>query len=124
MSFRRHRADGGQATVEFVLVLPVLVALLLAVVQVAVLARAQISVGAAAREATRAAAVGEPVSAAYDAAEAASGLARARLDVRIDHDGAMVTARVSYRDDTTIPLVGRLTGPVTLRSTVVMRRER
>jgi Flp pilus assembly protein TadG len=120
----QHPRDRGQATVELVLILPVLAALLLAVVQVAVLARAQIAVGAAAREAARAAAVGESLGAVYDAAEAASGLTRGRLEVRIDHDDTFVTARVVYRDDTTVPLVGRLAGPVTLRSAVVMRRER
>ena len=53
----RPRPARGQATVEFVLVLPLVVVVCLAVVQVAVVARRDVLVAHAAREAARAAAV-------------------------------------------------------------------
>ena len=54
---RRRRGDGGQASVELALVLPLVVLLLLAVVQLGLLVRDQILVVHAAREAAREAAV-------------------------------------------------------------------
>jgi Flp pilus assembly protein TadG len=119
----RRSSPRGQATVELVFLLPVVLVLLLAVVQVAVVARAHVLVGAAARDAARTAAVGSAES-AREAALAGSGLDATRTDVRIDIDGEMVTAHVIYRDGTTVPLVGRLTGDVTVQASVTMRRER
>ena len=57
------RDDGGQATVEFALVLPLLAVLLLAVVQVGLVVRDQVLLTHAAREAARAVAVREVPSA-------------------------------------------------------------
>ncbi|HEX7097162.1 MAG TPA: TadE/TadG family type IV pilus assembly protein [Acidimicrobiales bacterium] len=120
---RRRRLDRGQATVELVLVLPLVFALVLAVAQVAVVARAHVLVGAAARDAARAAAVGD-VAGARQAALDGSGLDPARTEVDVDVGATVVTARVRYRDPTTVPIVGRLVGDVTVGATVVMRRER
>jgi pilus assembly protein CpaE len=106
-----------------VLVLPLVAVLLLAIAQVAVVARAHVLVGAAAQEAARAAAVGGTDDDARAAAERAVPLDASRLTVRIDVQGDLVVAEVTYRDDTTVPMVGRLVGPVTVRATVVMRRE-
>lgn len=59
------RDDGGQATVEFALALPLLAVLLLAVVQVGLVVRDQVVLVHAAREAARAVAIREsPGSAA------------------------------------------------------------
>jgi Flp pilus assembly protein TadG len=113
----------GQATVELVFMLPLVLVLLLAVVQVAVVARAHVLVGAAARDAARAAAVGGAES-ARDAALDGSGLDPARTDVQVVIDGEMITAHVTYRDGTSVPLVGRLAGDVTVQASVTMRRER
>jgi Flp pilus assembly protein TadG len=105
------------------LLLPVVVVLVLAVVQVGVVARANVLVGVAAREAARAAAIGQSDTEAHDAAARASGLDPTRLRVDVDVGDSTVTAHAAYRDDTTIPLVGRLAAPVTVRADVTMHRE-
>ena len=116
-----HR-QRGQATVELVLLLPLVFVLLLAVVQVALVARDHVLVGAAARDAARAAAVGD-VDGARRAALDGSGLDAADTEVDIDVGAARVTARVRHRNRTTVPIVGRLVGDVTVEAVVVMQRE-
>ena len=61
---RRWGGEGGQSTVELVLLIPVVVLALLLVLQVALVARAQVLVVDAAREGARAAAVDGPDAAA------------------------------------------------------------
>ena len=115
--------QGGQATVELALALPVVVLALLLVVQVALVARAQVLVVHAAREGARAASVGEP---AAPAARATPGLDPGRLAVHQGGGGAagaLVTVSVAYRAATEVPLVGGLLGDVTVRATVTMRVE-
>ena len=53
-----RRSEGGQATVELVLVLPVVVLLVMAVLQVGLVARAEVMTIHASREGARVAAVG------------------------------------------------------------------
>lgn len=122
----REGRQGGQATVELVLVLPVVVLLALLVAQAAVLARDQLLVVHAAREAARAAAVDPDPSAAGAAAAEAGPLddRRLRTTLRGRHEaGSRVTATVSYRAATTTPLVGRLLGDITLTGSATMRVE-
>jgi Flp pilus assembly protein TadG len=117
------RRERGQATVELALVLPVIVLLLLAVLQVALVARANVLVAGAARDAARSAAIDGDADAARIAAVDGSGLDPARLIVDVEVGADVVRATVSYRHSTDVALVGRLVQDVTLRSTVVMRRE-
>lgn len=116
----------GQATVELVLVLPVVVLALLLVVQVALVARAQVLVVDAAREGARAAAVDGP-DAAAGAASTTPGLVADRLAVSAERDSArsgdLVRVVVRYRAPTDVPLVGALVGEPTLHAEVVMRSE-
>ena len=124
MILHRRPRERGQATVEFALVLPLVVALLLTVVQVALVARAHVLVAGAARDAARVAAVDGHPTRARDAAVRGSGLDPARLEVQVQIGPELVTAQVSYRDPTSVPLAGRLVGDVTVQAKVVMRRER
>jgi Flp pilus assembly protein TadG len=117
----------GQATVELVFVLPVVVLLALVVVQVAVVARSSVLLAHAAREGARAAAV-EPdpraaEAAAHNAAVAASTLqpSRVHVDVVVGERDVVVTVR--YDDPTDVAMVGRLVGPVRLQERATMRRE-
>ena len=117
----------GQATVEFVLVLPLVLVVCLAVVQVAVVARRDVLVAHAAREAARAAAV-EPdetsaLGAARAAAARASPLDPRRLSVTLTRLGELVEVTVRYDDPTDVAVVGRLVGPVRLQERMTMRRE-
>lgn len=117
----------GQATVEFVLVLPLVLVVCLAVVQVAVVARRDVLVAHAAREAARAAAVEPDDTAALGAARAAavraSPLDSRRLSVTLTRLGELVEVTVRYDDPTDVAVVGRLVGSVRLQERVTMRRE-
>ncbi|MCU0269151.1 MAG: pilus assembly protein [Acidimicrobiales bacterium] len=123
-----HRpADRGQATVETVLVLPVVCLLLLGVVQIGLLVRDRILVTHAAREAARAAAVSSDAAAAPRAALAGGGLDPARTSVQVGPRGAVgtgVSVTVSYRSATDVALVGVLLPDLAQQATVTMRVER
>jgi Flp pilus assembly protein TadG len=117
----------GQATVEFVMVLPLVAMVCLAVVQVAVVARRDVLVAHAAREAARAAAVESDstaaVTAAREAAVRSGGLDASRLKVIVSRDVDDVHVTVRYEDPTDVAMVGRLVRSVTLQERVTMRRE-
>jgi Flp pilus assembly protein TadG len=129
-----HRGDGGQAAVEFALVLPLLAALLLVLVQVGLLVRDQVLVIHAAREAVRQVAVQDGAQAAAPgsgprsgsasapaptprAAAAEERIARAaaiaatgttldpsRLEVAVEARGGKVGVRVGYRAPIGLPI--------------------
>src|SRR5204863_562465 len=90
---RRHRQghleavmrdrEGGQASVEAALVLPLVITMLLAVVQVGLVVRAEVLVTHAAREAARAAAVNSDPQAATSAARLATTLDGDRMTVAV-----------------------------------------
>ena len=124
---RRAREDGGQASVELALVLPLVMILLLAVVQLGLLVRDQILVVHAAREAAREAAVDPAADAPRRAAVASSTLSDSRLTVTSTGRGApgsRVRVEVSYRASTAVPLLGAAVGDLTLRASATMRVER
>jgi Flp pilus assembly protein TadG len=126
VSARRPAPEGGQATVELALLLPVVAVLLLAVLQVGLVARDVVLVAHAAREAARAAAVDDDPDAPARSAASSSGLDRGRLHITTtgrDGAGSRVTVRVSYRVPTNVPLVGALVGDKTVTSTARMRVE-
>ncbi|HET6949002.1 MAG TPA: TadE family type IV pilus minor pilin [Acidimicrobiales bacterium] len=123
----RRAPDGGQATVELALVLPLVALVLLALVQAAVVVRDQILVTHAAREAVRAAAVDGDPGAATTAARAAGPLPADRLDVEVSGRGPVgsrVRAVVRYRTPSRLPLVGHLLGDLVLTGAATMRVER
>jgi len=118
------RTDGGQATVELALALPLVFVVLLGVVQVLVVARDQIAVVHAAREGARAAAVAaDPVGEGTAAATAAAGLPAGRLSVMVAAGDDQVTVTVRYAVPTDVPLVGAFVGDVTVTGTATMRTE-
>ena len=118
--------EGGQATVELALLLPVIVVLLLVILQIGLIARDVVLVSHAAREAARAAAVDSAPGAARAAAEEAGGLQADRLVVRATgrgDAGSRVRVRITYRAPTKVPIVGALLGDRTLRAEATMRVE-
>ena len=125
------RKDGrsvGSATVEFALVLPLVLVVVLALVQVGLLVRDRLLVEAAARAAARAAAVQDDPAAITSAAlEAAPGLDPARASVettRVGGRGSAVTVRFLYEESFRVPLVGWLVGSgVTLTASAAARQE-
>ena len=121
---RRRRGDGGQATVELALVLPLVCLLCLALVQVGLVVHAHLLVVQAAREGARAAAVDPHPAAAHVAVLRVTSLEADRLTVMPrDGGGDMVTVEVRYRVSTDIPFVGALLGDVDLSASATMRRE-
>ncbi len=117
------RDDGGQATVEFALLLPLVLLLLMAVVQAGLLVRDQVAVVHAAREAVRAAAVDpDPRRALFAGRRVIEG-----ADVEVVERGPVgdpVEVKVTYRAPTDVPLVGALVPEPVLTASAVMRVER
>jgi Flp pilus assembly protein TadG len=121
-----RRREGGQATVEVALLLPLVATMLLGVVQLGLVVRDQVLVTHAAREAARAAAVEPTLDAAREGAEAAARLQPDRLDVDLGGStdpGGRLTVTVSYRSPTDVPLVGQLIGDRTVTAEATMRVE-
>ncbi len=115
-------AGRGSATVEFALLIPLLLLVLLAAVEVATAARAQLEVVAAAREGAREAAVSPDPARALAVAREALGVAggRARITVSRPHvvgQPARVTVRLAHQLRV-LPFGGitiDLTGTATMR---------
>ncbi len=122
----RGRGQRGQATVEFALILPLVVLFALIVVQAAVVGVDALLVQHTAREAARAAAVDPTTATALRAATDASRLDPSRLSSRLSGGtsrGDQTTATITYRSPTNVPLVGRFVGDITLSAEVTMRVE-
>jgi Flp pilus assembly protein TadG len=120
--------DGGQATVELALVLPLVAVVALLLVQVGLVVRAQVLVTHASREGARAAAVVEPPRAAAARAAALASLPfpAERIEVALagsDAAGDVVTVEVRLQVPTDVPLVGLLVGEVGLTGSTTMRVE-
>ncbi len=123
---RRTTTDSGSATVEFALVFPAVLLVLMALVEVAVVARTQLELLNAAREGARVAAtVPDPSRAVAAAREALSDRVaeRARISVRRSHAvGRPAEVSVFLRHRLAAVLFGGV--EVGLRARAVMRVER
>jgi len=124
---RTRRGDHGQSTVEFALVLPLVVLVVLFIVQAGFVVRDQLLVSHAAREAARAAAVSDAdrTDAALLAARQAGDLVTDRVSATVtlvDGD-ASVRVAISYRSVTDIAIIGSLVPDIDLESVVEMRVE-
>ena len=125
---RRRGGEHGSAAVEFALVLPILLLVLLAFVQVGALARDQLVLTQASRAGAREAAVQGSVEAVTDAVQAAAvGLDAGRVGVDVAWSGGRglpVTVSLVYDLPVASPLAGWLMPEtITLRSSATMRQE-
>ncbi len=114
--------------VEFALVLPLVLVVMLGLVQVGLVIRDRLLIEAAARAGARAAALQDDDGAARDAAlTAAPGLDPTALSVEVTRAGARgepVTVGITYADRVRVPLVGWLVGDgVTMHADAVDRQE-
>ena len=119
---KRHQ--GGQASVELALVLPLVVSLLLVILEAGLIARDQVMVVHAAREAARVAAVDPSPAAAVAAAQGSSGLGD--LEVRVGSRGAAgsrVTVTVRFHEPGRVPLLSAITSRLVLEASATMRVE-
>jgi len=115
--------EEGQATVEFALVLPLVIILILAVLQTALVVRDYVATVHAAREAVRAASVDRRAGAATDAARRV--LRRADVEVGPRPAvGAPIRVTVRYTSHTDLPLVGMLFPDPEFHASASMRAER
>lgn len=115
--------QSGQATVEFVLVMPFFALMLLAVVQVGLLVRTRVLVTHAAREAVRSAAVGVSDGEVRSAALAAADLDPGRLTVSVRRSGGRAIVELRYAEPTDVPLVGPLVSDAVFEARATMRLE-
>jgi len=123
---RQVLSERGSTTVEFVLVLPLIVLVLVACLEVAALARARVVVVAAAREGARVAATHPDPADAVEAVRAALGEPMgetARVAVTRPHVvGRPATVEVVVRQSLTAPFLDAFTVKLSGRS--MMRVER
>jgi Flp pilus assembly protein TadG len=121
---KRTNDDAGQATVEVALAVPLLVIVMLFGVQIALVIRDQIATIAAAREAARAVVVADGRTDVADSAVArTASLNPSRRSVNVSINGGLVTATVTYRSPTDLPLVGIFLPDITVRSAATMALE-
>jgi hypothetical protein len=114
--------EAGQSTVEFALLLPLVVFAALAVLQVGLVVRDQVAVVHAAREAARAASVDPDPGRAVKAARRTLPDAGVEVGNRPEV-GGQIAVEVTYESVTDLPLVGPLFPDPTLRGRAVMRVE-
>ncbi len=118
----------GSAAVEFALVLPLLMVMVLALLQVGLLVKDQLVVVGAARAGAREAAVSPDDGRAREAAmNAAVTLRSEHIEVEVRRDGGIGTpavVTVLYRASAVVPFVEWLfPSTVKLRATATMRQE-
>jgi Flp pilus assembly protein TadG len=119
-------ADGGSAAIEFALVLPLVILVLVASIEVLAVARSQLQLTHAAREAAREAASTPDPSAAVAAARSAlPGDLASRAEVTVEREhrvGGKAVATIVVRHRLAASLFGGIDLP--LRSRAVMRVEK
>jgi Flp pilus assembly protein TadG len=123
-----RRRDRGSATVEFALVLPILLVVSLAVVQIGLLVRDQLVLVAAARSGAREAAVtGDDGEVRAAVERAATTIAPGAISMEVGREGprgATVSVNLVYRAPIRVPFVGWLFPPsVQLHARAAMRQE-
>lgn len=123
---RRGRDQLGQATVEFTLVLPLVVLLGLVVAQLGLVTIDALLVHHAAREGARAAAVDPTPGAVRAAVGGSTSLEADRTSVVLTGgrtEGDVATVRVTHRSATDMPLVGWMIDDVEVSAVASMRVE-
>ena len=122
----RFEREGGQATLELALCLPVFVVLLATLAQVGLVVSDQVRVWHAAREAVRTAAVDPEVDHVRAAAEA-GGLKPLSIEISPAPEervqGDPVTVEIRFAERRRLPLIGHFVGPAELTAEATMRIE-
>lgn len=104
--------ERGQATVEFVLIIPAVALVVLLVVQVAVVMRESILLAHTTREIVRVASLSPQPDVAVNRSLADYPLKN--LDVKVRHDEQNVYVDVNYTSHTTLPFIGELVPDIRL----------
>jgi Flp pilus assembly protein TadG len=122
----KRLADSGQATVEFALTLPFLFLFSLCVVQVGSVANDQLVLNHAAQTAARAISLANVTlesaqQVALKSVQSEINLREVKIEVDLDQDSANV--KLLYNRKITVPVIGKLFGDFSLRSSATMPRE-
>lgn len=117
--------ERGSAVVEFALIVPLILLLVVGIAEVAVVARAEIQLIMAAREGARQSAASPDTSQAVAAVRGALGSTGSRARVSVSRPSAIgepTTVHVSLHHRVAAPFLGGF--PVELSARAVMRTER
>ncbi len=114
------RDQGGQATVEFALVIPLIAMMLLLIVQAAVVVREQVMLINGVREAARAAAV-DPSADISGIARSASGIAS--MSVSSSNDGTNITVTGTAEVPIVVPFLKSIRSSVGIDARATFRSE-
>jgi len=125
----RSASESGQTIVEFALILPVLLLIVLGMIDFGFIMHSYIVVTQAAREGARAATFGDTdaqISAAVEAT--AASLNTDQLSLTIAPSGARVTGEpatvaVTYHHNTITPVIHQIWPTIPVKATVTMRVE-
>lgn len=117
--FGESRAERGQATVEFALVLVALVSVVWALLSLCLLVRDQVLVTHASREAARTYAVTRSLDAAAQAARDRSGLGSDLVVTVEPQPDNLARITVSLRIGARIPIAGRVRPGLQLQSSLI-----
>lgn len=120
------KSEKGQSMVEFALIVPVLVLLLLGIMDFARIFHAYLTIDHAGREAARAASIGKDAATVTSIAMdqgSSIGLKATHVTVSTGSSGTNATIKITYPITFLTPLIGNIVGPLTLKDTTVMRVE-
>ena len=123
------KSEKGQSLVEFALILPLLVLLLLAIIDFGRVFHVYLTMDHAGREAARAASIGKDNAAIKTVAVTdASTIGLTDSQVAINPEGSRPTGTdvkitITYPVSFLTPMIGNIIGPLTLTDTTVMRVE-
>ncbi|WP_223592031.1 TadE/TadG family type IV pilus assembly protein [Neobacillus bataviensis] len=123
------KSEKGQSLVEFALILPILILLLLGIIDFARIFHVYLTMDHAGREAARAASIGKDDSNIKSTAinnASSIGLTADKIVVTptgTRSSGSNVTIKITYPVTFLTPMIGNIIGPLTLTDTTVMRVE-
>lgn len=123
------KSEKGQSLVEFALVVPLLVMLLLGIVDFGRIFHAYLTINHAGREAARAASIGkDDITIKSVAVNDATSIKLTSDKITISPggtrtSGSNVTITIIYPVDFLTPVIGQIVGKINLKNTTVMRVE-
>jgi Flp pilus assembly protein TadG len=120
------KSEKGQSLVEFALIVPVLILLLLGIVDFSRIFHAYLTIDHAGREAARAASIGKDVGTITSIAinqGSSIGLTTGQVNVSTGSSGSNATITITYPVTFLTPIIGKIVSPFTLKDTTVMRVE-
>ncbi|GHH97576.1 TadE/TadG family type IV pilus assembly protein [Neobacillus kokaensis] len=118
------KSEKGQSLVEFALILPLLVMLVLGIIDFGRIFHAYLTIDHAGREAARAASIGKTQAEAEQIGiNAGKSINLTDVKVSPGSSGADATVTITYPITFLTPVIGSVVGEITLTDTTVMRVE-